>query len=370
MTTPTLIFLLEPGQQLGRLRFSPCGRILAGASLEGSVLRWDLSATPVHDAVAVKALASNPKAKVPEPAAPPELPLWQGHHGFVSGLGFHPARDLAFSADSWGALRAWTYLSEHPRVVWELPEAHDGWIRDLAVGPGGDWLATGGRDGRVLIFDTASGGLLRELTFSNGEEVFALSAHPVEPWVVAADLLGRIRLWNVLDGAVVREFDGSVFHLLHRLQDIGGVRCLGFRDGGRTLFASGAKPKGGGNVNGHAHLCLYDTASGQREHEIPVGELDKDIFAHEAVALDDGTFVLATTGQPGSGNLIGMRPGQPEPLFKLNKGTVNCHSLAVSPDGSRCAVAATNTGSNGNGRRLVDGQYPGNFSPIHVFRLA
>ena len=34
------------------------------------------------------------------------------------------------------------------------------------------------------------------------------------------------------------------------------------------------------------------------------------------------------------------------------------------------AVAATNTGSNGNGKRLdKDGNYVGNHSPVHVFAL-
>lgn len=367
--TPTPHYLLEPGPQISRVRFSPCGRVLAAASLEGTVLRWDLAAPPVHDAISAKSLEKNPKAKVPEPAAPPEMRPLEGHRGFVSGLGFHPHRDLAFSADSWGGLRAWTYQGAEPSVLWELPEAHDGWIRDLAVGPAGDWVATGGRDARVRIFDSGTGGLLRELALPSGAEIFAVAAHPTEPWLAAADIFGHIAMWNVLEGQIMREFDAAVFHLLHRLQDIGGLRSLGFCDEGRTLFASGCKPKGGGNVNGHAHLCLYDTATGQRRHEIPVGELDKDIFAHETAVTGDGAFLLATTGQPGSGNFIGLRPGQTEPLFKLNKGTVNCHSVALSPDGTRCAVAATNTGSNGNGRRLVDGKYPGNFSPVHVFRL-
>lgn len=366
---PVLQCLLEPGQQVNRLRFSPCGRLLAGTTLEGTVLRWDLGAPPVPDAAAAKALAQNPKAKVPEPSAPPSLPFVGGHRGFATGLAFHPFRDLAFSADSWGSLRAWPCLALEPRPLWEVPAAHDGWIRDLAMGAGGDWLVTGGRDGKVRIHDSATGGLLRELALPDGSEIFAVAAHPIEPWVVAGGLFGRIALWNALDGRLVREFDGSVFHLLHRLQDIGGLRCLGFADAGRTLFASGTKPKGGGNVNGHARLCLFDTASGALRHEMEVGELDKDIFAHEAAAAPGGLFLVPTTGQPGSGNFFGLRPGEPEPVFKFNKGTVNCHSVALSPDGLRCAVAATNTGSNGNGRRLVDGKYPGNYSPVHLFRL-
>jgi hypothetical protein len=32
-------------------------------------------------------------------------------------------------------------------------------------------------------------------------------------------------------------------------------------------------------------------------------------------------------------------------------------------------VAATNGGSNGNGRPLRNGEYPGNFSPLHVWEM-
>lgn len=36
--------------------------------------------------------------------------------------------DLAFSADSWGCLRAWPCLALESRPLWEVPAAHDGWI--------------------------------------------------------------------------------------------------------------------------------------------------------------------------------------------------------------------------------------------------
>jgi hypothetical protein len=47
----------------------------------------------------------------------------------------------------------------------------------------------------------------------------------------------------------------------------------------------------------------------------------------------------------------------------------NCHSLAVHPDGKRLVVAATNAGSNGNGRPK-DKEYLGNWSPLHVWSLS
>src|SRR5262249_51642386 len=94
---------LRPEQQVGVVRFSPCGKFLAAGTFEGQVLRWDASGD-----------AFNP------------LPALTGHGGWVQGLAFHPDAKRLFTADSWGQLRAWTYADG--KVAWSVPQAHDGWI--------------------------------------------------------------------------------------------------------------------------------------------------------------------------------------------------------------------------------------------------
>jgi sugar lactone lactonase YvrE len=77
---------------------------------------------------------------------------------------------------------------------------------------------------------------------------------------------------------------------------------------------------------------------------------------------------LITFGTPGQGQLLYLKPGDDKPFF--TKKLTNPHSLAWHPDGKRLAIAATNAGSNGNGRPLdKDGKYKGNSSPIHLFAL-
>ena len=41
----------------------------------------------------------------------------------------------------------------------------------------------------------------------------------------------------------------------------------------------------------------------------------------------------------------------------------------MHPNGRRIAVTATNNGSNGNGRRLKNGAYLGNNSPLHILDM-
>jgi len=349
MTEPKPIGIILPETHVTGLRFSPCGRLLAAPSFDGRVRRWKLAEDGAFP--------------------PPELSAVTGHSGFATAIGFHPSRELAFSADSWGQLRAWPYLGDTVEPLWTNAAAHDGWIRSIAVGGDGDWIATAGRDGKARVFSTTNGGQLAEFG-GHADELFVVAAHPSGKWIVSGDLRGRLIQWEVKSGEIVREFDGKEFHLLHRLQDIGGLRKLYFDREGKTLVAAGGIPGNGGNVQGHARVRVFDFESGAIRHDLPIGEVNKDIFAHDVALLADGSIIVATTGQPGQGRVLITMPGEDKPRFETSKGTVNCHNVALSPDGRRFAVSATNTGSNGNGRKLdKDGKYPDNSSPIHVFEL-
>lgn len=342
---PQPVGVIEPDRQVSMIRHSPCGKILAAPAFDQTIRRWDLS-----------------RAEFP----PPELAPVGGHNGFVTAIGFHPSRILAFSADSWGGLQAWPYLGDSPKPIWTLPQAHDGWIRDLAVSPDGEWLATCGRDQMVRVFSTTDGHS-REFA-GHKEDVFAIGAHPSGKWVVSGDVMGRVIQWEVATGKIVREFDCSDFHILHRLQDLAGVRKIFFDAEGKTMIVAGSIPTGGGNFLGRAHARLIDFDSGVVKHDVSLGEESKDVFAHDVFLHPEGFLIACTTGQPGSGKLVLHRPGEEEPIFTTSKGTINCHSLSVSPDGQQLLVSATNSGSNGNGQRLdKDGNYAANFSPIHAF---
>src|SRR4051812_17517957 len=80
---------LAPPAQVTRLRFSPCGKVLAAACFDGTVRRWDVTGK--------------------EPA---ELPPLAGHNGWATGLAFGGA--ALFTADSWGRLSAWDYAAREP----------------------------------------------------------------------------------------------------------------------------------------------------------------------------------------------------------------------------------------------------------------
>lgn len=341
--TPKEIKVLTTDRQLGVLRFSPCGKFLFAGSLDNLVRRWD--------------------ATVPEF---PELPPLAGHNGFVQALAFGGEVPALITGDSWGELRAWPYAEAAPQPAWKVPAAHDGWIRQIAVSPDRKLLATCGIDKTVRLWLAADGQKQQELA-GHAHDVYSVAFHPDGKSLVSGDLKGVVKHWDLSTGKPVRELDAGVFYHYDRIQDIGGVRCLAFDAKGETLICGGSKPLTGGFVEGTPVVILFDFASGAPRETVEVGQ-KQDGFVFDMHVHADGFIMAVTSGQPGKGQLLYRRPGEPAPFFVL--AMQNCHSLSLHPDGRRLAVCSTSGGSNGNGRVVNEkGEYVGSWSPVHLFEF-
>ena len=333
---------LQTDRQLGQARFSPCGKLLFVGGLDGTIRRWDASANELI-----------------------ELPPLTGHGGWVQAIAFGPDQRL-YSADSWGQLRAWSYSAPEPLVVWSAASAHNGWIRSVTVSPDGKRLATCGLDQIVRVWSAANGSKQLELS-GHDEDVFCVAFHPDVRSLVSGDFKGIIKHWDVETGTCMRDFDARVLFKLDRLQDVGGVRCLAFDRDGTMLAASGTTPKVGANVQGNPTILVFDWQTGMMKHSLSLGG-EGDGFVYDMHFHPDGFLMAVTSGNPGSGKFLFIRPRDKDPFFVTTK-MPNCHSLAVHPNGTRLAVTATNGGSNGNGRQLKNGEYPGNWSPVHLWDM-
>jgi WD40 repeat protein len=340
---PKEVKALKPDRQLCIIRFSPCGKFLAAGSFEGTVRRWDATSDQW-----------------------PELSPLTGHGGWVQAIAFHPDGRRLVSADSWGQLRCWLYAEEKPEPLWAVNQAHNGWIRGLAVSPDGKLLATCGRDQKVCLWSAEDGRKHAELT-GHQEDVYSLAFHPDGKSLISGDLKGLVKHWDLETGKRLREFGARSLYRSDRLQDVGGVRCLAFDREGAVLACAGAKPKNGANVQGTPTILLFDWQSGQPKHTLHVGN-DGDGYVFDLLMHPDGFVIAVTSGNPGTGKLFFQRPGDAQPFFLATK-MANCHSLSLHPNGRRLVVAATNGGSNGNGRLLKNMEYPGNWSPLHVWDL-
>ncbi len=352
---PKQIGQITPDRQMCMIRISPCGKLLLAACADSTVRRWDLTAEK-----------------------PAELPSLKGHNGWVQSVVFAKEGNRFYTADSWGQLRAWNYGEGEPQVAWSHEQAHEGWLRSVALSPDGKRLATCGFDQTVRVWSAEDGAKQHEFKGHN-EDTFAVAFHPAGEIVVSGDQKGVVKQWDLASGPLTpspspakgegstRQFDAKVLHKVDRLQDVGGVRALSFDLEGKFLAICGLLPSSGGNVQGTPAILLYDWDSGELKHTLKVGA-NGDGFVYEAHFHPAGFLMGVTSGNPGSGKLFFQRPTDEQPFVLLTKMS-NCHSLAVHPDGRRLIVSGTNGGSNGNGRSLKDGKYPGNFSPLYILEM-
>ena len=322
-------------------RFTPCGKFLIAGGYDGRVRRWDVTGD-----------------------VPAELPAVDGHQAWVQGLAFHPRDSLAFTADSWGQLRSWHYNDLHPSPVWLLQSAHDGWIRDLAVSPDGELVASCGMDQNIRVWSSGDGSQQQELR-GHEQDVYCIRFHPDGKCLLSGDDRGLIKQWDLSSGKCTREFDARVLYSLSRLQDVGGVKCIAFDRSGTTFACGGTIPKNGGTVVGTPTILIFDFATGELRKTLKHGT-ENDCYVHDLVLHDAGFVMAVTCGTPGQGKLLCQRSDDAEPFFVTTK-MANTQSLSMHPDGRRFAVVATNPGSNGNGRQLKNGEYHGNHSPIHLW---
>ncbi len=339
---------LKVDRQLNSARFTPCGRFLLAAGHDGLVRRFDATADDM-----------------------PELKPLAGHNGWVQRLALPTKRDdtpmdeVVFSVDSWGQLRCGSYADDTAAPRWSNPTAHNGWILDVVLSPSGKLVATCGVDRTVRIWSASDGSKLHEFPNPDGE-VLSLAFAPDEASIVAGDLFGIVRQWDLASGKAVRQFNAADLHKSDRLQEVGGVRRIVFSPDGQQLLCAGTKPKGGGNVQGVPAIMVFSWETGQAVKTIELGK-DGDVYVTDLSYHPAGFLMVAISGNPGTGKLAFRRLEDEAPFFETTK-MPNCHSVTLHPNHQRLAVVATNGGSNGNGRNLnKEGKYPGNFSPIHLW---
>ncbi len=325
--------------QVTRVRFSPDGKMLAAACFDGKVRSWDVTGT-----------------------GPAELPAFGNHNGWVTDIAF--AGHTLFSADSWGRLSAWN-IAKEAKPLWTVEAAHDGWLRSLALAPDGSRLATCGKDGFVRLWECASGKKVKE--FDTKSDMLSLCFADGKT-VIAGDVFGRIRRfhWTTSEQSIIIEL--KELYLLHRIQDVGGVKCLTRAHDGKTLLAGGAEPKTGGFVQAIPLLIALDLATGKRVGQYK-GVSDSEGYVTDLACHPDGFVIFTTSGQPGQGKFHFWKPGDAKTRFTGGKQP-NCHSVALHPNGDRIAVSATNANSSGNGRvKGKGGEYPQNTSPIQLWKV-
>ena len=290
------------------------------------------------------------------------------HATWVTSVVPGPA-DRLYTADLQGNIRAWDLAADKP--LWRIDAAHPGWMRALALSPDGALLASGARDAVVRIWNTVDGKLVRELK-GHGRDIYSAAFHPDGASLVTGDYDGKILHWELSTGKLARTLDAGSLTTRNAefLCDVGGVRALAFDAKGGKLAASGLRDaKSNTFCPGIPAGIVFDWASGKETLKLKLKEGSIDGGMTSVRFLPDGALAGCGEGA-GAGALWLWKPGESEPAHTV--GIQSAYEVDVRPDGQAVAVASfepVGPGGNGNGKPLKKGEYVPNGGRLRLYSL-
>lgn len=260
-----------------------------------------------------------------------------GHESWVRAIGFSKDGAVTLTGGYDGRLVWWPTDAAEPTPIRTI-DAHQGWLRSLCVSPDGTLAATCGNDASVRLWNMEDGSLVREFA-GHERPVYTVEFHPSGEFLLSGDLVGVIKQWNVASGEAARTFDAKPLHTYEGGQqvDYGGVRTIAFSADGKFIAAGGLHKASNplGNVNEPIELLWEWESQKLLQTHITEGIAGGSLW--RSVFLADGTQMGVCGGGTG-GFLLFWKADQEKDFFRFGLPTL-ARDMDLHADGVRVATA-------------------------------
>jgi WD40 repeat protein len=184
-----------------------------------------------------------------------------------------------------------------------------GQVTAIAWSPDGQWVASGGHDHAVLLWDAATGKEIRRIKHRSDVRHVAIS--PDGTLGASVDRFGQLLLWETLTGKILRQSNMD--------------------DNAPVVFATNGKRFA--SINNEGLACLVETASGEEVRVFKSAGLQRPVVC---LAWSRDGKLLATADTLNTINLFDTLGGKVRHSWK-HPGKVEC--LSFAPEGKLLATA-------------------------------
>jgi WD40 repeat protein len=190
------------------------------------------------------------------------IPQWTKHDNYVSAL--VAVKPFVISG-SYDRRVIWWQEDQPQRVI----EAHDGWVRDLAVTHDGKLLVSVGDDMLVKLWEIESGRMVCALEGHDKRTpqghvtaLYTLAVSPDGKHIASGDRIGTVCIWEIETGKLAQRFQVPTLYTYdprQRKRSMGGIRALAF-SGDASLLAVGGigQVENVDGLGGPAHVEIWD----------------------------------------------------------------------------------------------------------------